>query len=197
MGVRLRCANCHNHPLDKWTQDDYHGLAAIFAKIDGDQVVALKPSAEVIHPETREMAIPRIPGEAYLPTNSNDGRYELVEWLINTENPYFAKAIVSRLWKAMMGRGLVEPVDDFRSTNPATHPELLTALADDFVAHGYNMRRTLKQIALSDAYARSSNAIPQNKPDDKFYSHAIRKTLSPECVSRCNFRCVGYSRHVW
>ena len=183
MGVRLRCANCHNHPLDKWTQDDYHGLTAIFAKIEDDQVVRLKPSAEVIHPTTREKAIPRIPGEMYLPTNVPDFRVDLVEWLTNTDNPYFAKAIVNRLWKAMMGRGLVEPVDDFRSTNPATHPELLTALADDFVAHDYNMRRTLRQIALSDAYARSSHALPQNKSDDRFYSHAVKKTLSPEVLA--------------
>ncbi len=183
MGVRLRCANCHNHPLDKWTQDDYHGLTAIFAKIEDDQVVRLKPSAEVIHPATRESAIPRIPGEMYLPTNVPDFRVDLVEWLTNTDNPYFAKAIVNRLWKAMMGRGLVEPVDDFRSTNPATHPELLTALADDFVAHDYNMRRTLRQIALSDAYARSSHALPQNKSDDRFYSHSVKKTLSPEVLA--------------
>ena len=183
MGVRLRCANCHNHPLDKWTQDDYHGLTAIFAKIEDDQVVSLKPNAEVIHPATRESAIPRIPGEKYLPTDLSDYRDDLVDWLTNTENPYFGRAIVNRLWKAMMGRGLVEPVDDFRSTNPATHPELLTALTDDFVAHGYNLRRTLRQIALSDAYARSSKALPDNKTDDRFYSHGIEKTLSPEVLA--------------
>ncbi len=183
MGVRLRCANCHNHPLDKWTQDDYHGLAAIFAKIEDEQVVKLKPTAEVIHPATREKAVPRIPGEKYLPIHVNDGRVDLVEWLTETDNPYFAKAIVNRLWKTMMGRGLVEPVDDFRSTNPATHPELLTALADDFVAHGYNLRWTLRQIALSDVYARSSHALSQNKSDDRFYSHALKRPLSPEVLA--------------
>ena len=183
MGVRLRCANCHNHPLDKWTQDDYHGLTAIFAKIEDDQVVRVKPSAEVIHPATREMAVPRIPGEQDLPINVTDGRVELVEWLTNTDNPYFAKAIVNRLWNAMMGRGLVEPVDDFRSTNPATHPELLTTLADDFVANGYDMRRTLRLIVLSDTYARSSNTLPQNKSDDRYYSHALKKPLSPEVLA--------------
>lgn len=183
MGARLRCANCHNHPLDKWTQDDYHGLAAIFAKIEGDQIVKVKTSGEIIHPATREKAVPRIPGSQFLPTDVADGRLELVDWLTRADNPYFAKAIVNRLWKAMMGRGLVEPVDDFRSTKPATHPELLTALADDFVTHGYNLRRTLRQIALSGAYARSSHALPQNKSDDHFYSHAIRKSLSPEVLA--------------
>ena len=183
MGVRLRCANCHNHPLDKWTQDDYHGLTAIFAKIEDDQVVKVKPSAEIMHPATRERAVPRIPGEKYLPTNVPDGRFELVEWLTKPDNPYFAKAMVNRLWKAMMGRGLVEPVDDFRATNLATHPELLTELADDFVAHGYDLRWTLRRIALSQSYARSADTLPKNVTDDRFYSHALQKPLEPEVLA--------------
>lgn len=183
MGARLRCANCHNHPLDKWTQDDYHGLAAIFAKIESDQIVKIKPSGEVIHPATREKAVPRIPGTRFLSADVADGRAELVEWLTGSDNPYFAKAIVNRLWKAMMGRGLVEPVDDFRATNPATHPELLTALADDFVANGYDLRHTLRRIALSAAYARSADTLPQNATDDRFYSHALQKPLEPEVLA--------------
>ena len=184
MGARLRCANCHNHPLDKWTQDDYHGLAAIFAKIEANgQVIKVKPSGEVIHPATREKAVPRIPGHRFLSADVADGRTELVDWLTGTDNPYFAKAIVNRLWKAMMGRGLVEPADDFRSTNPATHPELLMELTDDFVAHGYDLRWTLKRIALSATYARSANTLPQNATDDRFYSHALQKPLAPEVLA--------------
>ena len=193
MGARLRCANCHNHPLDKWTQDDYHGLAAIFAKIEGDQIVKIKPSGEVIHPATREKAVPRIPGDRFLPTDVADGRVELVDWLTGSDNPYFAKAIVNRLWKAMMGRGLVEPVDDFRSTNPATHPELLTELASDFAAHGYDLRRTLGRIALSEAYARSANVLPQNATDDRFYSHALQKPLEPEVLADAISDVLGVS----
>ena len=183
MGARLRCANCHNHPLDKWTQDDYHGLAAIFAKIESDQIIKVKPSAEVIHPATREKAVPRIPGNRFLPADVADGRAELVAWLTGQDNPYFAEAIVNRLWKAMMGRGLVEPVDDFRATNPATHPELLTELADDFVANGYDLRHALRRIALSESYARSANTLPQNATDDRFYSHALQKPLEPEVLA--------------
>ena len=183
MGARLRCANCHNHPLDKWTQDDYHGLAAIFAKIESDQIVKVKSSGEVIHPATREKAVPRIPGDRFLSADVPDGRVELADWLTGSDNPYFAKAIVNRLWKAMMGRGLVEPVDDFRSTNPATHPELLTELADDFVAHGYDLRWTLRRIALSESYARSADTLPQNATDDRFYSHALQKPLEPEVLA--------------
>ena len=183
MGARLRCANCHNHPLDKWTQDDYHGLAAIFAKIEGEQVVQVKPSGEVIHPATGEQAIPRIPGTQFLSADVADGRIALVDWLTGADNPYFAKAIVNRLWKMMMGRGLVEPVDDFRSTNPATHPELLTELAADFVANGYDLRNMLRRIALSETYARSTRTLPQNRTDESFYSHALRKPLEPEVLA--------------
>ena len=183
MGSRLRCANCHNHPLDKWTQDDYHGLAAIFAKVESGQVVKPKPHGEVIHPRTLEAATLRIPGEQFLEHDTANGRERLADWLTDSSNPYFAKAIVNRLWKRMMGRGLVEPVDDFRATNPATHPELLNQLAADFVAHDYSLRHTLKVIATSAAYARSANAVPQNKDDDRFYSHAIRRRLEPEVLA--------------
>ena len=183
MGSRLRCANCHNHPLDRWTQDDYHGLAAIFAKIEPGPVVKPRPSGHVIHPRTMEPASPRIPGEDFLAEDAGDGRAALADWLTAEQNPYFAKAIVNRLWKHMMGRGLVEPADDFRATNPATHPALLSRLADDFVTNGYNLRHTLRLIACSSTYARSANATDANKDDDRFYSHASRRSLEPEVLA--------------
>ena len=183
MGSRMRCANCHNHPLDRWTQNDYHGLAAIFARVDMGAVVSVKPAGAVIHPKTLENARLRIPGEYTLEEEVLDGRQQLTNWLTHEDNPYFAKAIVNRLWKYMMGRGLVEPVDDFRDTNPATHPQLLDELAEDFIAHDYQLKRTLKLIVSSDAYTRSSNAIPSNKDDDRFYSHAVREPLEPEVLA--------------
>lgn len=183
MGSRLRCANCHNHPLDRWTQDDYHGLAAIFAKVERGRVVGDKPSGQTIHPRTLEPAIERIPGEQFLAENAADGRRQLADWLTDTSNPYFAKAIVNRLWKRMMGRGLVEPVDDFRDTNPATHPDLLDKLAEDFEANGYSLRHTLGLIASSTTYARSADATVENKDDDRFYSHASRRPLEAEVLS--------------
>ena len=189
MGSRLRCANCHNHPLDRWTQDDYHGLAAIFAKLETREVVSINPRGKVIHPRTLEAAIAKIPGEAeFLRPDAKadaaeDIRGALVDWLVDKDNPYFAKAIVNRLWKSMMGRGLVEPADDFRATNPATHPRLLDKLAEDFVAHGYSIRHTLGRIANSATYARSANATLENKDDDRFYSHRIRESLEPEVLA--------------
>ena len=183
MGSRLRCANCHNHPLDRWTQDDYHGLAAIFARIETGRVITVKPTGTVIHPRTLETAVPRIPGEGFLSSKVVDGRAELARWLTRPENPYFARAIVNRLWQRMMGRGLVEPADDFRTTNPPTHPVLLDKLADDFVKHGFRLRHTLKRIARSATYSRSANAISGNRTDDRFYSHAAWQPLEPEVLA--------------
>lgn len=181
MGSRLRCANCHNHPLDHWTQDDYHGLAAIFARVEGNRMVLRNPKGIVIHPRTREPAVARIPGTAFL--SEGELRSQLADWLTAEDNPYFAKAIVNRLWKHMLGRGLVEPVDDFRATNPATHPALLDQLAEDFIAHHYDVRHTLRQIAVSHTYGRSSIHTSQNRDDDTFYSHAFRRPLEPEVLS--------------
>ena len=183
MGTRLRCANCHNHPLDRWTQDDFHGLSAIFARIETGRVIRVKPTGEVIHPRTLETAVPRIPGERFLPGRVADGREALAAWLTRPGNPYFARAIVNRLWQRMMGRGLVEPADDFRASNPATHPLLLDKLADDFARNGFRLRHTLKRIALSTSYSRSANATPGNRTDDRFYSHAAWQPLEPEVLA--------------
>lgn len=181
MGMRLGCANCHNHPLDQWTQDDYHGLAAIFARLERGREVKLSMRGAVTNLRTNEPAVPRIPAVRDLPTDG-DHREAVYDWVIAGEQNYFARATVNRLWQAMFGRGLVDPIDDMRATNPATHPELLTMLAEDFVANGYNMRHTLRQIALSDTYARSDATVPGNELDDRFYSHIRRRPLEPEVL---------------
>ena len=181
LGVRIRCANCHNHPLDRWTQDDYHGLAAIFAGLQRGRVIRATGRGEVIHPRTGEAARPRIPGQRFLEPPT-DGRGELSEWLTSSDNPYFARSLVNRLWKAMMGRGLVEPIDDLRATNPPTHPELLDHLARDFIEHQFDLRHTLRQIALSAAYRRSSRELPGNASDNRYYSHFIARPLAAEVL---------------
>ena len=182
MGVRLQCANCHDHPLDHWKQDDYHGLAAIFAKLDRGRVVTVSDRGEVTHPVTGQPAVPRIPGDRFLDENV-DGRLALADWLTEPGNPYFAKAIVNRLWQQLMGRGLVDPVDDLRATNPATHPELLQWLASDFAAHGFRLKHTIEVICNSSAYGRSSTSLPGNSMDSAFYSHALTKPLEAEVVA--------------
>ena len=182
MGTRLRCANCHDHPLDRWTQDDYHGLAAVFAKVRSGQVVKVSDNGQVIHPKTGKNAIPRIPGAKFV-DDSEEPLNDLADWLIADKNPYFARAIVNRLWKAMMGRGLVEPADDLRATNPATHPKLLQKLADDFVEYGFDLRHTLRVIAASDAYARSRFSVRGNESDVRYYSHRIVQRMEPEVLA--------------
>lgn len=182
LGVRLRCANCHNHPLDRWTQDDYHGLAAIFARVEQGRDVRIKTRGEVIHPATGDAARPRIPGDRFLDTDE-DGRRALTQWMVHPDNPLFAKAMVNRIWKALMGRGLIEPTDDLRATNPATHPELLNRLAADFAEHGFRLHHTIRLIITSAAYARGSETVPANQYDDRFYSHAIVKPLAAEVLA--------------
>ncbi len=179
LGVRLQCANCHNHPLDRWTQDDYHGLAAMFAKIDRTApTVRLRERGDVIHPRTGMPTRPRLPGVAFLP-EQDEPREVLARWIIDPENPFFARAAVNRVWKELMGRGLVEPVDDHRATNPATHPELLDALARDLGRHGFGMRHTIRTMVASEAYQRASAAVEGNRDDDRFYSRSLVRPLPP------------------
>lgn len=180
LGARIQCANCHNHPLDRWTQDDYHGLAAVFAKLDRGRTVKVTAFGAVTNPRTGEPAVPRIPGAGPLTGDPVTG---LADWLVAPDNPYFAKAQVNRLWRAMFGRGLVEPVDDLRATNPPTHPALLKRLADDFVRHGYDVRRTLRLIALSRAYGRSATPVAGNEADDRYYARSYRRPLDPEVLA--------------
>ena len=184
MGVRLRCANCHDHTLDRWTQDDYHGLAAIFARVQTGRIIDLSSTGEVSHPRTGEAAVPRIPGTRFIQTATGvDPRIEIADWLTSPDNQYFPRAIVNRLWQAVIGRGLVEPLDDLSETNLPTHPELLRSLASDFVKNGCDLRRTLRTICLSDAFARSSAPVSGNEADHEFLSHAIRTPLEPEVLA--------------
>ena len=178
MGVRLQWANCHDHPLDAWTQDDYHGLAAVFARMKRGAVVSESRSGEVIHPGTGETAIAKIPGGRLLSSEANY-RIEFTEWLTSNENDYFSRAMTNRVWCHLMGRGLVDPVDDLRVTNPATHPELLDWLAKDLTSHEFKLRHIIRSICISDVYSRgaTANADPATP---EFYVAAIPKPMSPE-----------------
>ncbi|GAA5505480.1 DUF1553 domain-containing protein [Novipirellula caenicola] len=182
MGVRLRCANCHNHPLDRWTQDDYHGLAAVFVGLDRGQVVRFTGHGEITHPRTGEPAIAKIPGQSFM-LGGVDPRKSFADWLTSPENPYFAKAMAGRVWQALMGRGLVSPVDDLRATNPPSHPELLDRLADYFSSNDFKLRPLIRLICNSAAYNRAGQAIDGEKVDDRFYAHAIPKPLSAEVLA--------------
>jgi hypothetical protein len=178
LGVRLQCANCHNHPLDRWTQDDYHGLAAVFARVGRGREVSLLARGEVIHPRSGKPARPRIPGGEFLPPDT-EPREPLTRWLTSPRNAYFARSVSNRVWRELMGRGLVEPVDDHRATNPPTHPELLDALARDFIDHRFDLRHLIRTITGSEAYQRTSRGTAANRGDDCFYSRALVRPLPP------------------
>jgi Protein of unknown function (DUF1549)/Protein of unknown function (DUF1553) len=181
MGTRIQCANCHNHPLDRWTQEDYHGLAAIFSRIDRGRIVRLTATGAVTNPRTGEPAIPRIPGQEYL-TSDGDSRIKLVDWLTQSPESPLARTMVNRLWAVMMGQALVDPLDDMRESNLATHPELLDKLAKDFIEHDFSIRYVIGLIATSETYARSIQPTQANKLDSRFYSHRRPKPMEPEVL---------------
>ena len=185
MGVRLRCANCHNHPLDRWTQDDYHGLAAVFATVRQGPRVHVVSRGEVTHPATGVAAIPKIPGDQYISVPSDqenlDLRVPFANWLTSPKNSYFAKTAVNRIWSYLMGRGLVNPVSNMSETNPASHSALLQWLADDFVEHNFDIQHTVGQIMTSDAYQRRvvRNATLSQQV---FYRGYLARPLPPEVL---------------
>ena len=167
LGVRMQCAKCHHHPFEKWSQDDYYGMAAFFARLGtkNSQEFGLFGRETVVYLQARP-ASRRIRARAASSSRTRstapdmddpfDRRGKLAEWLTAPDNPFFARNIVNRFWGYLMGRGLVEPLDDMRATNPASNPELLDALAEDFVEHKFDLKHLLRTIMNSRAYQLSS-----------------------------------------
>jgi hypothetical protein len=190
LGMSITCCRCHNHPLEKWTQDQYWGMANLFSRValkngerSGDVFVQEQPSGDVSHPR-RGVPIPPTPLEAKpLSADSRlDRRHYFADWLTSPDNPYFARALVNRVWRNFLGRGLVEAEDDLRQTNPPTNPELLDALAADFIAHKYDVKHLIRTIMNSATYQRSSHPMPGSAADDRFYSHYLVRRLSAEVI---------------
>jgi hypothetical protein len=190
LGTSITCCRCHNHPLEKWTQDQYWGMANLFSRVTlkkgdvaGEVMVQAQPSGDVPHLRTG-LAMPPAPLDARpMPLDSPaDRRRYFADWLTAPDNPYFAKALVNRVWRNFLGRGLVEAEDDLRQTNPPTNEELFGALAKDFVAHGYDVKRLMRTMMNSATYQRSSRTLPQNAADDRFYSHYLIRRLPAEVI---------------
>lgn len=198
LGTRLACAKCHNHPFERWTQDDYFGFAAVFDGIDydikenrrfdnndknnfvGEQVVQLVDERVLKHPRTGDAPDPRLLG-AGASLDAGDRRLEeLGAWLTSPEHPLFARVQINRIWFHLMGRGLVEPVDDFRATNPPVIPALLDALTRDFVASGFDLRHAIRVICASRAYQLESRPNESNRDDEINFSRALPRRLSAE-----------------
>ncbi|NBV85259.1 MAG: DUF1553 domain-containing protein [Verrucomicrobia bacterium] len=196
LGVRMECAKCHHHPSEKWGQEDYYQLAAFFGKMRSrGQGISTPISGEaelwwydakgrgVKHPVTDVLLSPKLPDGAEIPYQEGvDPRVQLVDWMVRPENPFFAKAIVNRIWADFMGRGFVEPVDDFRVSNPPSNPELLDWLAADFVQHGFDLKHLMRRILESAAYQRSSTPTASNVLDGRNYSKGLRRRLSAEVL---------------
>jgi hypothetical protein len=190
MGMSITCCRCHNHPLEKWTQDQYWSMANLFSRVAlkngeraGEVIVQSLPSGDVPHLR-RGVPMPPTPldGKPLSVDSSEDRRAYFVAWLTSADNPYFAKALVNRVWRNFMGRGLVESEDDLRQTNPPTNVELLDALAKDFIDHKYDVKHLIRTIMNSATYQRSSRPLPGNKSDDRFYSHYLIRRLPAEVV---------------
>lgn len=190
MGTSITCARCHNHPLERWTQDQYWQFANLFSRVglkNGDRPgeVLIQPRADgdALHLR-RGVAMPPTPldGKAVPIDDTADRRKHFADWLTAPENPYFAKAVVNRVWKSLMGRGLVESEDDLRDTNPASNVELLDALAADFVKNKYDVKHLIRTVTRSAAYQRASKASPANAADDRFYSRYLLRRLPAEVI---------------
>ena len=190
LGMSIGCAKCHNHPLEKWTQDQYWSFANLFARVGlkngdrpGEVLVYSRPDGDALHPR-RGTPMPPAPLDGQpLPLDSSlDRRDYLADWLTHPDNPYFARAFVNRVWRNFMGRGLVEPEDDLRASNPPSHPELLDALAADFVKHGFDPKRLMRLILTSAAYQRSSKPRGANAADDRYYSRYLVRRLPAEVI---------------
>ncbi len=198
-GRRLDCAQCHNHPYEIWSQDQFWGLAAFFGRLfkmgdtGGEYVIFDHPlneamgngdvngSLKMFHPRTKvELKPAFLDGTTVSSTARENPRKALADWMVR--HPYFAEAAVNRIWSYFFGRGLVDPVDDFRSSNPPTHPELLARLAEDFRANGHDLRRLIRTIAASRAYQISGQALDLNRDDRINYSHAQPRPLDAEVL---------------
>ena len=200
LGIRLECAKCHHHPFEVWSQADFYSFSAWFARVGykgtglsppisgGEEVILTKSSGSVIHPRTGHVLEPR-PLFGEVPeasdaeaASSDDPRAALGRWLTSRDNLYFARVQANRTWRDLMGRGLVEPVDDLRTSNPATHPELLDALARSFQESGYDQRTLTATIMKSAVYGLSSAPVERNVSDTRNHSRHLRERLRAEVL---------------
>jgi hypothetical protein len=205
LAIRFNCNKCHDHPFERWTQDQYYQLASYFAqfglkedpaykgqKIGGTDVEAPKPLVEIVFDKkdgevtqirTGQLAKPTFPfTHKDMPKADLPRRQQLSQWITSKDNPYFAKSYVNRLWAYLLGAGLIEPIDDIRAGNPPSNPALLDKLTNDFIASGFDVQHMLKLICKSRAYQHSIETNKWNSDDDLNYSHAMARRLPAEVL---------------
>ena len=200
LGVRVQCAQCHHHPAERWSQDDYYGLAAVFARVGRkggfadaevptNQTIFVASEGRVENPRTRRSMTPRpLGGPDFSVSPFDDPRASLARWMTDPTNPFFARTMANRIWGHFFGRGLIHPIDDARSTNPPSHPELLDALARDFVRSGYDVKHLIRVCCNSEAYALSAEPNAANREDHqtfaRYYPQAASGRGAAGCVQR-------------
>ena len=188
LGARLQCAKCHNHPFERWTQDNYYGMAAFFNRVQrsntkraNEMFIYVSQSGEVTQPRTKQQMKPWVPGQGDIENpNEFDRRLDFAGWLTKPDNPFFARIEVNRIWSQVFGRGIVEPAGDFRDTNPPSNAVLLDQLAKDFVENGYDRKAILATILKSRTYQTSYQPNDFNEDDTKYFSHYQPRLLSAE-----------------
>jgi len=190
LGMSINCAKCHNHPMEKWTNDEYFGFANLFARVrsktgsgDGEKIIFAASEGNINQPLTGRPQKPKpLDGHALSIDDPNDRRDALADWLTSRDNTYFARAIVNRVWANFYGVGLVEKVDDLRITNPASNEKLLTVAANFLADQKFDLKALMRAILQSETYQRSSVALPENAADQRFYSRYYPKRLMAEVL---------------
>lgn len=192
MGIRVQCAQCHNHPFDRWTMDDYYGFAAFFCQIGRkpaedyrETIVFDRASGGVNHPVGGRPMEPKLLGGPQPDVKGKDRRRVLAEWLTSPDNPFFAPSVANRVWAHFLGTGIVEPVDDVRASNPAGNPELMQALGKKLVEYRYDFKRLVRDICNSQAYQRSTERSASNEGDERNFAHARVRRIQAEMLLDC------------
>jgi hypothetical protein len=191
LGLRIQCARCHHHPFEKWSQQDYYGFSAFFSRvgkkkgyIQGQERIFHNPgAAQAQNPKTKENVPPT--GLGSVPPTldpQDDPRVSLADWMADKDNPFFAYALVNRYWKHFFGRGLVDPEDDMRVTNPASNPQLLNALAQDFIASKFDLKHLIRTICTSSTYQLAAEPNDWNRDDKQNFSRYYPKRLNAEVL---------------
>jgi hypothetical protein len=189
MGIRVQCAQCHNHPFDRWTQNDYYSFAAFFAQIGRKQgedyretIIFNSGGGEVAHPVGGRAMPPKFLGGEVPDVRGKDRRAVLAKWLASPQNPWFATSFANRVWAHFMGAGIVEPIDDFRVSNPASNPELLEALGKHFTDTKYNLKQLVRDICNSRTYQRTTHRNESNASDERNFAHALVRRIKAESL---------------
>ena len=195
MSLSINCAKCHNHPLEKWTNDQYYSFANLFARVrakgwggdarsgDGARTLFIADRGDLIQPRTGKPQPPApLDGQAIASDSTEDRREALADWLTSPENPYFTRSIANRVWANFFGRGIVEPVDDLRISNPASNEPLLQAISEYLAKNDYDLKSLMRLILRSETYRRSSTPLPENEGDQKYYSRYYPRRLMAEVL---------------